>query len=181
MKNDKHTSAIPEAAITQAYSQIAAVIQLLAPYTIALTPHERQIMLKMGDKSLAFVEKAHDYAHANPTVVPSYLNMTAFDVDFQDAHGLWSLVTLVKQLEEALEDTIMTAGSEAYHAALAFYHNVQAAAKDDVPGAKAIFEDLKTRFPGSKRQSERESTKPQDTGTERAGDVQNLSKDLLKV
>jgi hypothetical protein len=43
-------------------------------------------------------------------------------------------------------------GSEAYHAALAFYHNVQAAAKDDIPGAKAIFEDLKTRFPGGKRQ-----------------------------
>jgi hypothetical protein len=54
-------------------------------------------------------------------------------------------------LEEAIEDTVMTAGSEAYHAAFAFYHNIQAAAKDDVPGAKAIFADLKTRFPGGKR------------------------------
>jgi hypothetical protein len=61
-------------------------------------------------------------------------------------------VNLIKQLEEAVEDTIMAAGSEVYHAALAFYHNVQAAAKNDIPGAKAIFEDLKTRFPGGKRQ-----------------------------
>jgi hypothetical protein len=38
-----------------------------------------------------------------------------------------------------------------FHAALAFYHNVQAAVKDDIPGAKAICEDLKTRFPGSRR------------------------------
>jgi hypothetical protein len=45
----------------------------------------------------------------------------------------------------------MVAGSEAYHAALAFYHNVQATAKDDIPGAKVIFEDLKTRFPSGKR------------------------------
>jgi hypothetical protein len=152
MKNDKHTSAIPEATITQVHGQIAAVIQTLTPHIIALTPHERQTMLKMGDKSLAFVEKAHDYAHDNQPLVPSYLDMGAFDVDFADAHGLWSLLTLMKQLEEAVEDTIMAAGSEAYHAALAFYHNVQAAAKDDIPGAKAIFEDLKTRFPGGKRQ-----------------------------
>jgi hypothetical protein len=27
------------------------------------------------------------------------------------------------------------------------------AAKDDVPGAKAIFEDLKARFPGGRRRS----------------------------
>jgi hypothetical protein len=153
MKNDKHTTAIPEAAITQVRGQITAAIQTLAPHTIALTPHERQTLLKMGDKSLAFVEKAHDYAHDNPNLVPSYLNTGAFDIDFKDAHGLWSLLTVIKQLEEAVEDTIMAAGSEAYHAALAFYHNVQAAAKDDVPGAKAIVEDLKTRFPGGKRQS----------------------------
>jgi hypothetical protein len=152
MKDDRHTTAIPEATITQVHGQISAAIQQLQPHTIALTPHERQTMLKMGDKSLAFVEKAHDYAHDNPTLVPSYMDMTAFDVDFSDAHGLWSLLTLIKQLEESIEDTIMSAGSEAYHAALTFYHNVQAAAKDDIPSAKAIFEDLKTRFPGGKRQ-----------------------------
>jgi hypothetical protein len=152
MKNDKHTTAISDATIAQVHSQVSAVIQQIQPYSIALTPHERQTMLKMGDKSLAFVEKAHDYAVDNPTLTPSYRDMAAFDVDFADAHGLWSLLTLIKQLEEAVEDTIMTAGSEAYHAALAFYHNVQAAAKDDIPGAKAIFENLKTRFPGGKRQ-----------------------------
>jgi hypothetical protein len=153
MKNDKHTTAIPEATITRVYGQIAAVVEVLTSLTSAFTSHERQTMLKMGDKSLAFVEKAHDYAVDNPALTPSYLDMTAFDVDFADAHGLWSLLTLVKQLEEALEDTVMAAGSEAFHAALAFYHNVQAAAKDDIPGAKAICEDLTPRFPGGRRKA----------------------------
>jgi hypothetical protein len=58
------------------------------------------------------------------------------------------VLTLVKQLEEVIEDTVTAAGSEAFHSALAFYHNAQAAAKDDIPGAKAIVEDLKARFPG---------------------------------
>jgi hypothetical protein len=70
MKNDKHTTAIPEVAITQAHGQISAVIQQLQQYTIALTSHERQIMLKMWDKGLAFVEKAHDYTVDNPVLTP---------------------------------------------------------------------------------------------------------------
>jgi hypothetical protein len=45
------------------------------------------------------------------------------------AHGLWRLHTAIHQLDEAVEDTTIAAGSEAYHAALAVYHNLQAAAK----------------------------------------------------
>ena len=153
MKDNRHKDAIPEATLTQVYTQIEAVKTALAPYTLALTPQERHSMLKMGDRSLAFVEKTHDYAHDNPTLVPSYLDMDDFDKDFSDAHGLWSLHTAIHQLDELVEDTIMAAGSEAYHAALAVYHNVQAAAKQDIPGAKAIYEDLKSRFPGGKKRS----------------------------
>jgi hypothetical protein len=153
MKNDRHQDAIPEATLTQVYGQIEAVKTALAPYTLALTPQERRAMLKMGDRSLAFVEKTHDYARDNPTLVPSYLNMDDFDKDFSDAHGLWSLLTAIRQLEETVSDTIMIAGSEAYHAALAVYHNVQAAAKQDIPGAKAVYENLKPHFPGNKKRS----------------------------
>jgi hypothetical protein len=59
----------------QIHGQIAAMLQTLAPYIIALIPRERKTMFKMGDKSLAFVEKAHDYAADNPVLVPSYLDM----------------------------------------------------------------------------------------------------------
>jgi hypothetical protein len=151
MKNDRHKDVIPEATLKQVYDQIEAVKTALAPYTLALTPQERHAMLKMGDKSLAFVEKTHDYAGDNPAFVPGYLDMDGFDKDFGDAHGLWRLRTAIHQLDEMVEDTIMVAGSEAYHAALAVYHNVQAAANQDVPGAKAIYEDLKPHFPGGKK------------------------------
>jgi hypothetical protein len=151
MKSDKHITEIPEAVLTQIHTQISGILTSLQPYVTALTPQERRDMLKMGDKSLAFVEKAHGYAHENAALVPNYLDMVAFDVDFNDAHGLWTILNLVKQLEESLEDTVMTAGSEAFHTALVFYNAAQQAAKLDVPGAKAIYEDLKTRFPGGKR------------------------------
>jgi hypothetical protein len=40
---------------------------------------------------------------------------------------------------------------EAYQAVLVFYKSVKIAAAQDIPGAKAVYEELKTRFPGGKR------------------------------
>jgi hypothetical protein len=77
--------------------------------------------------------------------------MGTFRTDFVDAHGLWTLHNLVMQLEEGISDTEMTAGSEAYQATLVFYKSVKMASAQDIPGAKAVYEELKTRFPGGKR------------------------------
>ncbi|GHU22133.1 hypothetical protein FACS1894164_03880 [Spirochaetia bacterium] len=151
MKENKHHTAIPEQVITQISDALTTIQTLLEPYAIALTPQERHSLLKMGDKSLAFVEKCHEFIHENPLLAPSYLDLALFDVDFADAHGLWGIQNKVRQLQETLDDTVMIAGSEAFHAALAFYNNVQRAAKQDVPGAKAIYENLKSRFPGGRR------------------------------
>jgi hypothetical protein len=38
-------------------------------------------------------------------------------------------------------------GSEAYQAALSFYDYVKLLAAQDVPNAKAVYEELKKRFP----------------------------------
>ncbi|MDR1400354.1 MAG: hypothetical protein LBJ41_10565 [Treponema sp.] len=124
---------------------------LLAPYALALTPVERRELPKMGEKTIGFVEKAYDFARQNPGLVPPYLDLDAFGVDFADAHGLWTLLNSVRQLEEAIDDTEMTAGSETYQAALVFYNSVKMAAAQDIPGAKAVYEELKTRFPQTGR------------------------------
>ena len=153
MKDNKHVQAIPEDVLTQAQTKIDEVKTLLAPYMVALTPAERHEMPKMGEKTISFVEKAYDFAKQNPNLVPPYLNMSDFGKDFGDAHGLWTLVNSIRQLDENVSDTEMTAGSEAYQAALVFYKSVKMAAAQDVPGAKAVYEELKTRFPGGKRKA----------------------------
>lgn len=162
MKNDKHKTAIPETVITQVHDHITAAIQLLKPYTVTLTPHERQTMLKMGDKSLAFVEKTHDYAVDNPGLVPSYVDMAEFETDYRDARGLWGLFGLSTQLNESIDDTITAAGSDSFHSSLSIYNNVHAAAKDGVPGAQVVYDALKPRFPGGKRRRAPEDHTPAD-------------------
>ncbi|MDR2632331.1 MAG: hypothetical protein LBC51_01735 [Treponema sp.] len=153
MKDNKHSQAIPSTVLTQAQTKVDEAKTLLAPYLLALTPAERQGMPKMGEKTIGFVEKAYDFARQNPNLVPPYLEVDAFGVDFSDAHGLWTLLNSVQQLEEGVSDTEMTAGSEAYQAALVFYKSVKMAAAQDIPGAKAVYEELKTRFPGGKRKA----------------------------
>ena len=104
----------------------------------------------MGDKSLAFVEKASEFAHKNPDLVPSYLDVAAFDIDLADERALTSVLNQIRRAEQLLDDTAMVAGSEAIVAALAFYNALQAAAKVNVEGAKTLYAELRERFPGGK-------------------------------
>jgi hypothetical protein len=139
--------------MAQAQTKIDEARELLGPYLLALTPAERHELPKMGEKTIGFVEKAYDFALKNPNLVQAYLDMGAFGADFSDAHGLWTLLNSIQQLEQGVNDTELAAGSEAYQAALAFYKYIKMAAEQDIQGAKAIYDALKPRFPGGKRKS----------------------------
>ncbi|MDR0757026.1 MAG: hypothetical protein LBF85_04175 [Tannerella sp.] len=151
---DKHVTPIPPEVLAQAQAHIDETLTLLAPYLLPLTPTERRDLPKMGDKSLSFVEKARDYAHRYPQLCPSYLDMKAFDTDMSDVTGLRTVHIVAKQLASDIDDTVMIAGSEAYQAALVFYNAAKAAAAQNIPGAKEVYADLKTRFPRVKRKNE---------------------------
>jgi hypothetical protein len=61
---------------------------------------------------------------------------------------LSDVVRELNLLTQAVDDSTTIVGHEIYMAELAFYQNVRQAAKRGVAGAQAIFDDLKTRFPG---------------------------------
>jgi ribosomal protein L14 len=138
----------------QAQAKAEEIKMLLAPYITVLTPEQRRTLAKMGDKTLAFVEKAHELALTNPVFVPPFLNMAEFTIDFSDAHNIEPVLVLLEQLRSGVDDTQMLAGSEAYQAALVFYNSVKEAASKNVPGAKAVYDALRVRFPHKKRRGE---------------------------
>lgn len=151
---DKHVIPIPPEVLAQAQANIDNTNVSLTTYLLPLTPTERHDLPKMGDKTLSFVEKAQDYAHQYPQLCPSYLNLAKFDSDMTDATGLRRLHIAAKQLSDNIDDTMMVSGSEAYQAALVFYSAVKAAAAQDIPGAKEVYNDLKARFPSIKRKQD---------------------------
>ena len=120
----------------------------LMPFLINLTDDEKKSIPKMGDKSVSFVEKSLDYAEANPKLVPPYLDPGELQKDVDLVKQLDPVFNSLNQLFSALDSTCTAVGSEAYVESLSFYNSARDAAKRNVPGAKAIYDDLQARFPG---------------------------------
>jgi hypothetical protein len=130
----------------QALGKIDEAAEFLRPYLYQLTPDDRQTILKMGDKSLALVEKTSELAAVNPQFCPSYFNLDELNIDLADAVNLRTLTNRLQQLSREVDDTAMLAGSEAFTQTLSFYNTVKQAARDNQPGAQALFDELKKRF-----------------------------------
>ena len=129
---------------------ITAAIQVLQekllPHLIALTPEDRSGLHKMGDRTVAFVRKAADYARAD-SHRPTFLDMEEMDRDLGAVQKLSAYARTLDQLTSNLDDSIMAAGAEAYAAALIYYQSTKAAARSRVPGAQAILDELSQSLP----------------------------------
>jgi hypothetical protein len=66
------------------------------------------------------------------------------------------------QITEALSDTIILSGSEAYSAGLMFYNSAKNASKSKIPKAETIYNDLAACFPAKVK------TAPPATGAQTA-------------
>ena len=136
---------------------IRAAVQVLQerllPKLVMLGPDGRRELAKMGDRTVAFVRKAADYARAEAGLRPPYLDLDEFARDLAAVDALTTLQRPLDQISAALDDSVLAAGSDAYAAALAFYHAVKGAARAGVPGAEAVLSDLGQRFPGHTRTS----------------------------
>lgn len=152
--NNIHNQSIPQNVLDQVRSKIDEAIQLVKPYSVVMTADDRASALKVGDKTFTFITKVFAYTKTNPEFIPGYMNMREFDVDFQDAGGHVDVVSLINQLYNYFDDTKLAARSEAYAASLFYYGNVQQAASVNLPGAKAIYDDLKSYFPRTGKTTE---------------------------
>jgi hypothetical protein len=72
----------------------------------------------MGDKSLAFVEKAEELAKNNPQFCPSYFDAEGLRIDLSDAVNLRPLANRLQQIQCDMEETMMVSGNEAITQAL---------------------------------------------------------------
>lgn len=125
---------------------VTVLNETLKPYLISLSTDQRRQTPKMGDGTVPFVSKAMDYAISNPEFSPPYMDLSEMEVDLNAADELTGVYRPLLQLIQQLDDSIMLSGSEACMAALAYYNTVKIAARMNVPGAKAIYDDLKKHF-----------------------------------
>lgn len=137
---------IPQNVLDEVSQKLQDCKTLLAPYLIALTADEKKSIFKMGDKTVATVQKVKSYLETNPEFAPAYMEKSEFLKDEAVVSGLSPIYNLAEQLSSDLDDTIMLAGSEALAASLLYYGTTKEAASKGVATAKPIYEDLSKRF-----------------------------------
>ena len=139
---------IPAAELQNISKLITDLQTALAPYVITLSADDRKSLLKMSDKSVAFVNKTLDYTGTNPEFVPPYLSVSDMQVDVAAVNQLQPLLNQLNQIADNIDDTVMLSGSEAFTGALLYYNSIKQAMKGHVPNAKTIYDDLSQRYPG---------------------------------
>jgi hypothetical protein len=142
MQQNLISEEIPQSAVDTAAQLLTQVATVLKPYLKSLTPEERRGLSKMGDKTLPFVNKALAYADNEPAILPNYIDLQEGHKDANTANQFDLLARLGFPLMQAIEDTLMMAGSDALAAGLGIYGGAQGAAKNNVPGAATIVADL---------------------------------------
>ena len=150
---------IPEEVIKIVTEKLQECRVDLAPYLQGLTADERMSLFKMGDKTLATVQKTKSYMETNPEFIPQYMDKKEFLKDEILATQLEPIANLSNQLATDISDTVMLAGSEALQSAMLYYGQVKEANSKGIVTARPIYEDLQTRFSKRKR-------KPKDDKTE---------------
>jgi len=91
------------------------------PFLIGVSPEERQTLPKMGDKTVAFVNKALDVVNRHPEILPGNFDAQAFIADVELVNALRPVQGELRDLLEKVDDTVLAAGSEAFSAALRVY------------------------------------------------------------
>lgn len=137
---------IPQEVIDTVKEKLQECKTALAPYLQGLTADERSTLFKMGNKTVATVQKTKSYVDTNPEFVPAYMDKTEFLKDEALVSVLSPIANLTSQLSADVNDTIMLAGSEALQASLLYYGQVKEAQTKGIVTAKPIYDDLSQRF-----------------------------------
>jgi hypothetical protein len=160
MPNDNRVSATVSPTDKTAIMTKLTEIKALLPFLLNLTKDERIELPKLGPASLAFDEHCASYMATAPNLIPPFLDAAEVTKDRNLRLVLADLLREAHKLCEMLDDTLLLVGSEVWMADLSFYQTVRQAARRDVPGADAIYDDLKERFPGVAGDPEEEEPAP---------------------
>lgn len=136
---------------TQVMDAVGVLTAVLEPKLTNLSADDKKELPKMGDKTVAFVEKSLEYAEQYPNYIPDFINVAEAKIDLQSVRALRQLFLPLERITNEIDSTITLAGSEAFSSSLSIYKVLKNAAVMGQAGASEATADLSSRFPGKKR------------------------------
>jgi hypothetical protein len=137
----------------QEIRQALALVQSKLPFLVALSTHEKRRMVKLGPKSMDFVQGCQHTINNYHDILPAHFNAEEFNKDVDLYKQLSELQMMVSNLSEKISDTHIAVGNEALSSSLSVYDYVKAAVKSR-PGLKSVMESLGQRFRGQGKKKE---------------------------
>jgi hypothetical protein len=135
----------------QVKDALGVLTSVLEPKLVSLSASDKKELPKMGDKTVAFVEKSLEYAEQYPDFVPNFIDVNESKIDLQSVRVLRQFFLPLERITNLVDSTITLAGSEAFSSSLSIYKILKNAAAMGQPGAAEATADLSNRFPGKKR------------------------------
>jgi len=147
MTSRKTFRRIPAGVLQDGLCLLDEVQSKFEPYVVALPEAERQVVAEKGPEYFGFVELAYKFAVEYPELFPAFMETAAFNEEFSAVCEFISLGSKLNRLCHNIRNAEMAAAGTTLETALAFYQTVKIAARHDIPGARAIYEELKSKLP----------------------------------
>jgi hypothetical protein len=125
-----------------------AIKAILMSKCVSLNAEQRQEFSKLGNKTESWARKAMAYMHTQPGFNPNYIDVPETDKDMTARETLKPFAQAAETINNLVDDTMMLLGADIYNACNSYYRHIRLLAKENEPGAKAIYDDLATQFPG---------------------------------
>jgi hypothetical protein len=145
MVENKISAEIDEVTLNKILDNLDEATNLI-PMLTSLSVKQRIENCKMGEGSVVFVKGSHQQAVDDDNLRPPYVDLAEMKKDINYDAALNQIEIKITKLAERVSDTRIVVGSEAMNAALAIYNYIKMCVKQNIPGAKSAYDQLKTRF-----------------------------------
>jgi len=139
---------IPDQVINDVMSKLNDINTIMLPYYQTMSEEEKKHLPKIADETIPFAEKADGFLDTEPKYNPQFIDIQETHKDFKNFQKVHPVLEKIQGMEKNFTNITISAGSDAMIQFLAYYNSVKRAAKIGVPGAKAIYDELRKRFPG---------------------------------
>ena len=145
---------LPTAVLQEILALVADAEELFTPYETALTPVERRRLNSMREKRFGFLMNMYGITQLNPSLMPSYMTAAGYAADVEDYEHKRALYQALQEFTALVYNSMLTSSNVAYTAAVGYYNFIKEAARQHVPGADAIYNQMKHFFAVSRHNVE---------------------------
>lgn len=147
MSNHNKVSGTVSDADSQKIMKAIDGISASLPFLINLSVDDRKKLRKMGAKSIEYVNLNLQGAQTYPKALKAGFDAAEFKNDVMLYNALQPIAVKLQALSEALNDTMLAAGSDAMMAADEVYAELKSSAKKDA-NVKGLVDQIAQRFKG---------------------------------